>query len=124
MHNEHKVIRLQLQAIASHISLLLEEMSPNANEVVPYLLQRRLLTQIQAAQVCEETSPVEKGRFIVQAIMDVEGNLAGRLPTLCEALVCAGQPHIAGKIRNSKYLLLRIVLLLNLFYRVPESPEG
>ncbi|CAI7989833.1 hypothetical protein GBAR_LOCUS346, partial [Geodia barretti] len=107
MHNEHKVIRLQLQAIASHISLLLEEMSPNADEVVPYLLQRRLLTQIQAAEVCEETSPVEKGRFIVQAIMDYDRNLAGRLPTLCEALNCAGHRHIAGKLLNKFQSLLK-----------------
>ncbi|CAI8006870.1 Ankyrin repeat domain-containing protein 50 [Geodia barretti] len=77
------------------------------DEVVPYLLHRRLLTQIQAAEVREETSPVEKGRFIVQAIMDYDRNLAGRLPTLCEALNCAGQRHIAGKLLNKFQSLLK-----------------
>ena len=43
MQLEYKVIRLQRQALDANYSYLLEEMSPD--EVVPYLVQRRLLTQ-------------------------------------------------------------------------------
>ena len=101
MQNEHKVMRLQLQAIDSHYSHLLEEMS--AEEVVPHLVQRRLLTETQAAAVWEESSPPDRVVAVVEAVRDDENDVVGRLPTFCAALVSAGLPHVAERLLNSEY---------------------
>ena len=99
MQNEFKVVRLQLQAIRAHISYLMEEMSPD--EVVPHLVQRRLLSNTQAAAM---SSQQEKVATVVDAVTESENDLAvGRLPTLCSALVVAGQAHIAETLFNSEY---------------------
>ena len=102
MQNEFKVIRLQLQAIRAHISYLMEEMSPD--EVVPHLVQRRLLSNTQAAAFREMSSQQEKVATVVDAVTESENDLVvGRLPTLCSALVVAGQAHIAETLFNSEY---------------------
>ena len=99
MQNEHKVIRLQFQAIDANISYLLEEMSPEA--IVPHMLQRRLLTRDDAAKVFEEKSQLRK----VLAVIDkMRKRAVGGLLTFCAALIGAGQPHVAQKILSSELL--------------------
>ena len=99
MQNEHKVIRLQFQAIDANISYLLEEMSPEA--IVPHMLQRRLLTRDDAAKVFEEKSQLRK----VLAVIDkMRKRAVGGLLTFCAALIGAEQPHVAQKILSSELL--------------------
>ncbi|CAI8051205.1 hypothetical protein GBAR_LOCUS28045 [Geodia barretti] len=102
MQNEHKVIRLQFQAIDANISYLLEEMSPEA--IVPHMLQRRLLTRDDAAKVFEEKSQLRK----VLAVIDkMRKRAVGGLLTFCAALIGAEQPHVAQKILSKFQSLLK-----------------
>ena len=100
MQLEYKVFRLQLQALDVNYSYLLEEMSPD--EVVPYLVQRRLLTQKQAAEVWEKSSQLDKVHKIVDVLRKQRKNVVGMLPTFCAALTNARQLCIAERLFNSE----------------------
>ena len=98
MQNEYKVIRLEEDTISIHCSYLIDEMSPDA--VVPYLVERRLLTPEKAAKVVEMSSKTKKVSAILKAL-DEKG-IVGRLSTFCAALMSAGQPHIADLLTDSE----------------------
>ena len=102
MQLEYKVIRLGIQAIDTNYSYLLEEMSPG--EVVPHLVQRRLLTQSQAEEVWERSSQLEKVYKIVDALRDADIRVVGRLPTFCMALNDSGMSHVSETLHNSELL--------------------
>ncbi|CAI8058513.1 Ankyrin repeat domain-containing protein 50 [Geodia barretti] len=102
MQLEWKVIRLGLQAIDTNYSYLLEEMSPD--EVVPHLVQRRLLTQPQGEEVWAKSSQLEKVHIIVEALRDADNIVVGMFPTFCMALANAGQLHVSERLRNSEFL--------------------
>ena len=102
MQLEYKVIRLGLQSIDTNYSYLLEEMSPD--EVVPHLVQRRLLTQSQAEEVWAKSSQLEKVHIIVDALREAKNRVVGRFPTFCMALANAGQLHVSERLRNSEFL--------------------
>ena len=102
MQNEHKVKRLQYQVITSHISYLVEELS--TDEIVPRLIQRRLLTEAEGGKVLGMSSQLEKVYRLVDELRSVRNDLVGRLPTLCAALLCARQPHVAERLHNSEFL--------------------
>ncbi|CAI8056269.1 hypothetical protein GBAR_LOCUS30657, partial [Geodia barretti] len=105
MQLEWKVIRLGLQAIDTNYSYLLEEMSPD--EVVPHLVQRRLLTQPQAEEVWAKSSQLEKVHIIVEALREADNRVVGRFPTFCMALANAGQLHVSERLRNKFQSLLK-----------------
>ena len=98
MQNEYKVIRLEGDAISIHCSYLIDEMSPDA--VVPYLVERRLLSLEKAAEVVEMSSNTKKLSAILEAVK--EKVVVGRLSTFCAALISAGQPHIADRLTDSE----------------------
>ena len=102
MQLEWKVIRLGFQAIDTNYSYLLEEMSPD--EVVPHLVQRRLLTQPQAEEVWAKSSQLEKVYAVVEALRETKNVVVGRFPTFCMALANAGQLHVSERLRNSEFL--------------------
>ena len=123
MELEYKVIRLQRQAIDVNYSYLLEEMSPD--EVVPYLVQRRLLTQTQAAEVWEKSSQLDKLHKIVDVLREKQNEVVGMFPTFCAALTNAQQLHIADRLLNSEFSFDCMCIVHGpYFYRVPESPSG
>ena len=101
MQNVFKVIRLQLQAIHAHISYLMEEMT--VDEVVPHLVQMRLLSETQAAAVWEMSSQQDKVTAVIDAVFEVKKRDVGILPTFCAALVSAEQAHIAERLFKSEY---------------------
>ena len=102
MQNVFKMIRLQLQAIHAHIGYLMEEMS--VDEVVPHLVQMKLLSETQAAAVWEMSSQQDKVAAVVDAVFEVKKRDVGILPTFCAALVSAEQAHIAERLLNSEYI--------------------
>ena len=102
MQNEYKVMRLQLQAIISNISYLVEELS--TDEIVPQLIKRRLLTEAEGEKVLGVGSQLEKVYKIVQELRCVTLYLVGTLPTLSAALLSARQPHVAERLHNSEFL--------------------
>ncbi|CAI8042313.1 Ankyrin repeat domain-containing protein 50 [Geodia barretti] len=104
MQLEYKVIRLGLQAIAINYGCLLEEMSPD--EVVPHLVQRRLLTQPQGEEVWAKSSRLEKVHIIVEALREAD-DIVGMFPTFCMALANAGQLHVSERLRNKFQSLLK-----------------
>ena len=101
MQNVFKVIRLQLQAIHAHISYLMEEMS--VDEVVPHLVQMRLLSKTQGTDLWEMSSRQDKVTAVVDAVFEVKKRDVGILPTFCAALVSAEQAHIAERLFKSEY---------------------
>ena len=101
MHNKFKVIRLQLQAIHAHISYLMEEML--VDEVVPHLVQMRLLSETQVTDLWEMSSQQDKVTAVVDAVFEVKKRDVGILPTFCAALVSAEQSHIAERLFKSEY---------------------
>ena len=102
MQNEHKVKRLQLQAISSNISYLVEELS--TDEILPHLVQRKLLTEAEGGEVLGMSSQLRKVYRIVEKLRTYRKELVGRLPTLCAALLSVGQPHVAERLHNSEFL--------------------
>ena len=98
MQNEHKVVRLEWQAIHVNYSYLLDEMAPA--QLVPHLVERRLLTPEKAKEVKEKGSRLQKVSTILQALF--VNRVLGRLPTFCAALISAGQPHIAERLADSE----------------------
>ena len=97
MQNEYKVIRLEGDVLGIHCSYLIDEMSPDA--VVPYLVERRLLSPEKAAEVVEMSSKTKK---VVSILKAVKEKGVGRLSTFCAALISAGQPHIADQLTDSE----------------------
>ena len=103
MQNEYKVKRLHYQAISSHISYLVEELL--TDEIVPHLIRRRLLTKAEGIEVLGMSSQLEKVYKIVEELRTDRNLLAGRLPTLCAALLNVGQPQVTERLNNSEFLL-------------------
>ena len=98
MQNEYKVIRLENHALGIHCSYLMDEMSPDA--VVPYLVERRLLSPEKATKVVEMSSKTKKVFAILKALQ--KEKVVGKLSTFCAALISAGQPHIADQLTDSE----------------------
>ena len=98
MQNEHTVIRLEWQAIHTNYSYILDELAPDG--LVPYLEEKRLLSQEKAQDVMGKSSRLQKVSTILQALR--ESSIVGRLPTFCAALISAGQPHIARRLAHSE----------------------
>ena len=98
MQNEYKVIRLEGDAINIHCSYLMDEMSPDA--VVPYLVERRLLSPEKAAEVTTIRSKTKKVSAILKALD--EKSVVGKLSTFCAALISAGQQYIADRLTDSE----------------------
>ena len=99
MQNEYKVIRLEGDVINIHCSYLMDEMSPDA--VVPYLVERRLLSPEKAAEVVEMSSKTKKVFAILLEALQ-QKRVVGKLSTFCAALISAGQPHIADQLTDSE----------------------
>ena len=102
MQYEDKVKWLQYQAIFSNISYLVEELS--TDEIVPHLIQRRLLTEAEGGEVLGMSSQLEKVYRIIQELRSLRNYLVGTLPTLCAVLLSARQPHVAERLHNSEFL--------------------
>ena len=98
LQNEHTVVRLEWQAIHTNYSYILDELAPDG--LVPYLEERRLLSQEKAQDVMGKSSRLQKVSTILQALK--ESNIVGTLPTFCAALISAGQPHIARRLAHSE----------------------
>ena len=96
MQNEHKVTRLQWQAIHVNYSYLLDEMAPD--ELVPHLVARRLLTPENAKEVTGESTRLQKITTILEALPTV----VGILPTFCAALLDTGQPNVVEQLTKGK----------------------
>lgn len=96
LQKEHKVIRLESQAIHTNHSYMLDEMVPD--QIVPYLVERRLLSPEKAQDVIG--SRLQKASTILQALN--EKVVVGTLPTFCASLISAGQPHIAERLDCSE----------------------
>ena len=93
-------MRLQLQAIFSHISYLIGELP--VDDLVPHLVQRRLLTETQGREVQWMSGQPAKVSHMIDALREDENDFAGRLPTFCAALVSIGQTSIVEKLSNSE----------------------
>ena len=102
MQNEHKVTRLQRQAINVNYSFLLDEVAPD--ELVPHLVARKLLTPEEA----REMTGVRRQQKIT-TILETLPDVVGMLPTFCAALLDTGQPKVAERLMKSK---CRIIILL------------
>ena len=100
MQNEYKVIRLEQHTIDVHYSSMLSEISPDV--LLPYLVDRRLLSSTEAANVNEMSSQSKKILAILEALN--ERNIVGVLPTFCASLKSAQQPDIAERLSNSEYI--------------------
>ena len=100
MQNVHKVIRMEVHAITIHYSYMMDQMIPDT--VVPYLVERRLLSPKKATEVTNLHSKTRKTSAILKTLD--ERNVIGRLSTFCAALINAEQPHIADRLTNSKCL--------------------
>ena len=109
MQNVHKVIRMDVHAVTVHYSYIMDQMIPDA--VVPYLVERRLLSPKNAAEVTAIHSKTKKVSAILKALD--EKNVVGRLSTFCAALISAGQPHIADRLTDSECLLGGIMYILD-----------
>ena len=102
MQGEHKVIRLEHQAIHVHFSYMLDEIVPD--QLVPHLVERKLLSRDKASEVMKMSSQIEKVSAIIR---DVKMNLVvGTLPTFCAALISAELPCVAEKLEDSKYIII------------------
>ena len=77
---------------------MLDEIVPD--EIVPYLVERRLLSPEEAQDVIEKSSRLQKLSTILEALN--EKVMVGILPTFCASLISAGQPHIAERLDHSE----------------------
>ena len=98
LEKEHKVIRLEWQAIDTNYSYMLDEMMPD--EVVPHLVEQRLLSPEKGQDVIEKSSRLQKISTILETLN--QSSTVGTLPTFCAALISAGQPHIAQRLALSE----------------------
>ena len=101
MQGEHKVIRLECQAIHVHFSYMLDEIAPD--QLLPHLVERKLLSRDKANEVMKMSSRIEKVSAIIRQMIRWNAGV-GTLPTFCAALVSAELPHIAKKLTDSEYL--------------------
>ena len=100
MQSEHKIIRLEGQAIHVHFSYMMDEIA--LDQLLPQLVERKLLSQDKANRVKEMSSRVEKVSVILKVIKS--NQIVGTLPTFCAALISADLPCIAKKLEESEYL--------------------
>ena len=101
MQREHKVIRLEWEAIHVNYSYLLDQMAPD--EVLPHLAARRLITPKKVKEVREKAKQRQKTIAILEALDGQK--VVGRLPTFCVALFeTAGQEHIAEKLTHCEFI--------------------
>ena len=109
MHREHKVIRLEWEAIQVNYSYLLDQIAPD--EVLSCLAARRLLTPEKVREVQEKASQLQKIITILEALY---GQIVvGMLPTFCAALAStAGQEHIAEKLTNCECIHIIICMVI------------
>ena len=98
MQNEHKIIRLERQAIHVNYSYLLDEMAPD--ELVPHLVARWLLTPDEAKEVTEKSDRLQRMIAILQAL--VKWPRVGMLPTFCVAIRDTGRSNVAEKLTKGK----------------------
>ena len=110
MQNEYKVIRLDRHTIDVHFSSMLSEISPDV--LLPYLVDRRLLSSTEAANVNEMSSQPKKILAIMGALK--EKIIVGVLPTFCAALKSAQQPNFAERLSNSEYIKFMLLFVLKL----------
>ena len=98
MQNEHKVTRLEWQAIHCNYSYLLDEMAPD--ELVPHLIARRLLTPEKAKEVSGKNDRLQMITTILEALrLQI---VVGRLPTFRAALLDTGQSNVAERLTRGK----------------------
>ena len=103
MQREHKVMRLEWEAIHVNYSYLLDRMAPD--EVLPHLAARRLLTPEKVKKVKEKANQHQKVITILRALRDKIG--VGMPPTFCAALTSTeGQEHIAEKLTHCECIIL------------------
>ena len=107
MQLEYKVIRLQLQALDVNVSYLLEEMSPD--EAVPHLVQQRVLTEKEAAEVLKKSTQLEKVLEVVKVLHYPKDLVVGRFLTFCMALTNAGQFHVSETLCKSELYYVTII---------------
>jgi len=101
MQREHKVARLEWEAIHVNYSYLLNQMAPD--EVLPHLAGWRLLTPEKVREVREKTSQLQKTITILNTLNGQVG--VGLLPTFCAALSdTEGQEHIAEKLTHCEFI--------------------
>ena len=101
MQREHKVMRLEWEAIHVNYSYLLDQMAPD--EVLPHLAARRLLTPEKVKEVQEKTSQLQKTITILEALRGQF--VVGKLPTFCAGLSgTAEQEHIAEKLTHCEFI--------------------
>ena len=98
MHSEHRVIRLGHTSVDVHYSCLIDKLSPD--QLVPHLVQRRLLKPETAAKIGEIESHIKKVSLIVKSRGDC--HVAGMLPTFCAALISAGNQRVADVLMSSE----------------------
>ena len=98
MQNERKVMRLERQALYTNISYLKESLS--LEKIVPHTVERKLLSETQAADLWKKSSQREILSEILLGITAVGG--VGTLSTFCAALVSAGYPHVADALQKSE----------------------
>ena len=99
MQNEHKVIRLQWQAIHVNYSYLLDKMAPK--ELVPHLVARRLLSMQKAEEVTAKRNRLQKITTILQELR-LQFSIVGMLPTFCAALLNTGQSNVVERLTQGK----------------------
>ena len=94
MQNEHKVTRLEWQAINVNYSYLMDVMTPD--ELVPHLVARRLLTTQEAEKVTAKSDRLQKITTILAALR--LQTIVGMVSTFCAALLDTGQPNVAERL--------------------------
>ena len=97
MHREHKVIRLEWEAIHVNYSYLLEHLAPD--ELLPQLTARRLLTPEKMKQVKNMSSRQKQITTILNELRVFM--VLGMLPTFCAALSSIpSQEYITEQLRQ------------------------
>ena len=91
-------MRLGHVAVDVHYSSLIEELSPD--ETIPYLIERKLMSQETAAEMKEMRSHTRKVTAVVQSLGTCQ--FAGMLPTFCAALIGAGKQCLAKTLQTSE----------------------
>ena len=119
MQREHKVMRLEWEAIHVNYSYLLDQMAPD--EVLPHLAARRLLTPEKVREVQVKTNRLQKITTILEALCDQR--IVGLLPTFCTALASTtGQDHIAETLTHCEYIMCAGFFVPSL--STPNHPPG
>ena len=98
MQNEHKVVRLQRQAIHVNYDYLLDEVAPD--ELVPHLVAQSLLTSEEAKEVTGKSDRLQRMIAILQALLTL--GRVGMLPTFCATLRDTGRSNVAEKLAKGK----------------------